>query len=118
MCYNRIVKIYSQRDKISMGKIEYGFYINYDTLLEVQKIVHDGLVSQNFLEEIDNLVEEAKLRPNRDMHWDLARLINLYYAPELIIKDKTFAKFHSYLLSLWRAELEKKGQSFEDVIKK
>ena len=97
-----------------MGKLEYPFYINYDIIVEVQKIAEDGICSKNFIEDLNTLAEDAKLRPHRDMHWELSRLISLYYAPELVMKDKTFAKFHSYLLSLWRQELEKQGQSIEN----
>lgn len=97
-----------------MGKLEYSFFINYDTIIEVQKIAKDGLCSKNFLEDLDLLVEDAKLRPNKDLHWDLSRLINLYYSPELIIMDKTFSKMHSYLLNLWRKNLEKNGQMLPD----
>ena len=94
-----------------MPNLEYNFYINYQTLLDFQKIAESGMCSRFFLDSLNALVEEASLRPNKDLHWDLSRLMSIYYTPELVVSDQTFAKMHSYLNRLWVEQLEKLGQN-------
>lgn len=94
-----------------MGNLEYNFFINHKTLLEFQEIAQNGVCSKFFLDDLDTLIEDAAMRPNKDLHWDLSRLMSTYYTPELVVSDKTFAKMHSFLNKLWIEQLEKQGNA-------